>query len=677
MLPQLLPVMDFCQTKAVASAFGLQSPRGKISEVPEASGDDQPLSTTAGPEPPARPAASRLPLVRRSSAEFVLLAEELREKLDSSHAQLLNQVHMLTSKLKMLDDLEASRMLPVLHRPPGPVQQTRSAFTSCEEECNEDEQPAQEDEGSNAMQQPRTQPDVSASSSPLAHGVAKGDTADGSEENGVDMEGEEFRVRRTSVRKETLDEKVERLDSEKRLRLRSNSMGAMAEKIESHSFCSCLRRRRLQQLRKELEGDMVGAGLFKEGTKESRFDVTVACAIILNVLVIMLRLQWEGHKAGVLLGLESLSSFPWQGAGLFFNISEHVFNTLFFFELVARIYCMGWSRFAKETSNIFDLLLVVVSTVELYILQPLQIGVGANITFLRIVRFFKLFRVLRLVRVMKLFRDLRILVQTVAASMVAVGWSMALMSMIIIASALFLCQLLQEVMLDEAFGDDLRRWVFYNYGSSTRATYTLFEATFSGCWPNYSRKMVDEINPLYSVFWILYIAGAVFAITRIISATFVKETLNVAGQQSDLMVYERMRNKDRYVKQLKQFFIEADQSGDGKVDRDEFDEIMSNPKVLAWLQALELEVHETYALFNLIDDGDGEISCDEFLQGVVRLKGQARCVDVVAILRDVSRIHSRLEQLNSFIYDQFGVEVPPPVHKTVEQNTEDDFSDAG
>eukprot|EP00931_Biecheleriopsis_adriatica_P021773 TRINITY_DN14146_c0_g1_i2.p1 TRINITY_DN14146_c0_g1~~TRINITY_DN14146_c0_g1_i2.p1 ORF type:complete len:572 (-),score=98.23 TRINITY_DN14146_c0_g1_i2:76-1791(-) len=424
----------------------------------------------------------------------------------------------------------------------------------------------------------------------------------------------------------------------------SSKIHEVLDSVESAPCCHVLRKKRQQKLQKAQDAKMVGAGLFRDHFKESNFDAFIGFVILLNIVVMFLQLQWEGQMAGIQLNLAPSADY-WHGAGGWFDVLAHLFNAIFLIEFIIRVSKLRL-RYFMEVSHVFDFLLVAVSSVELYILQPLQVGLGANVTMLRFLRFFKLFRVLRVVRVMKLFRELRVLVQTIASSLVGVAWSMVLMGMMIVASSLILCQLLLEFVMDDTKNVNIRKWVWLNYGSSTRATYTMFEATFSGCWPDKAKTLVDDISPMYSLFWIFYIAGGVFAVTRIIGAAFVKEALNVASQQSDLMVYERMRNKEVYLKKLREFFVEADQSGDGMVDREEFDEIMSNPRVLAFLQALELEVHETHSLFNLLEDGAGQISCDDFLQGVVRLKGQARCVDVVAVLRDVSRISQKLDKLH-------------------------------
>ena len=51
----------------------------------------------------------------------------------------------------------------------------------------------------------------------------------------------------------------------------------------------------------------------------------------------------------------------------------------------------------------------------------------------------------------------------------------------------------------------------------------------------------------YCLFFLLYITVIVFAVLRVITAIFVKETLEVASNDAELMVQERMRKKQSYV----------------------------------------------------------------------------------------------------------------------------------
>merc|ERR1719399_2309969 len=106
-----------------------------------------------------------------------------------------------------------------------------------------------------------------------------------------------------------------------------------------------------------------------------------------------------------------------------------------------------------------------------------------------------------------------------------------------------------------------------------------------------------------------------------------------------------MKEKEKLVTKLRHFFAEVDTSGDGMIDRDEFAEILEDPRMQAWLHVLELEVYEVTALFNLLDDGNGSISCDEFIGGAMRLKGNARAIDSISIMHEQNKINWNIDSL--------------------------------
>merc|ERR1719253_726914 len=110
-----------------------------------------------------------------------------------------------------------------------------------------------------------------------------------------------------------------------------------------------------------------------------------------------------------------------------------------------------------------------------------------------------------------------------------------------------------------------------------------------------------------------------------------------------MMVTDTIKHKAMYTDKLHQFFIEADTSGDGYMSFEEFQDLLTHPKALTYMQTLELDVHEAESLFHLLDDGDGKVSFDEFLHGIVRLKGQARSLDVITILHNNTRMLQCLE----------------------------------
>merc|ERR1719517_122247 len=65
------------------------------------------------------------------------------------------------------------------------------------------------------------------------------------------------------------------------------------------------------------------------------------------------------------------------------------------------------------------------------------------------------------------------------------------------------------------------------------------------------------------------------------------------------------------------------------------------------LQVLELEMYEVSALYNLLEDGEGEVSFEEFLSGAMRLKGNARSIDAITIAHEQNKIKAKIDDLST------------------------------
>lgn len=385
-------------------------------------------------------------------------------------------------------------------------------------------------------------------------------------------------------------------------------------------------------------------------TKSSKFEFFIGCLIICNIGTMFVELQWKGYLAELAIGLRSEDD-DWKYAKDIFNVLDHFYNIVFIIELGLHVFVKRCTVF-RSWAHIFDFVIVLATTIDSYVLAPLNLTENQNIGMMRIVRIFRVVRVLRVVRVATQFAELRIIVRTLVSSATALFWSMLLICLLMLGAGIFVASMTHAFLVDETKDDQLRASIFEMYGSASRASWTMFEVTLSGCWPSYARPLVQDVDPLFYIFWAIYIAGVSFALLRVISALFLKETMRVANDDREMVMMEKLKQKEKFAVKLREFFEEADTSGDGFVSSGEFEAVLSNPSVKAWLHMLELEVYEVTALFNLLDDGDDKVSFEEFLQGAMRLKGNARAIDSVAIqhqqhktMKIVEDIHVEVAEL--------------------------------
>jgi hypothetical protein len=303
-------------------------------------------------------------------------------------------------------------------------------------------------------------------------------------------------------------------------------------------------------------------------------------------------------------------------------------------------------------ANLFDFIIVATTLLDVYIMQMMMgRGGGANLSFARMARLLKLVKFMRAFRVAVLFSELRVLIKTLVSSMMALVWSAVLLTLIMVAAGILMAQLATGYIEDEEAPLEFRHWVYRHYGTGLRSTYTMFEATLSGGWPNYARTLIEEVSPWFCVFWICYVLIVVFAVIRVITALFLQKTMEAARGDEEMMLMQKLREKETYVSKIKKFLDDADENGDGTMDRDELNHLLEHPDIQKSLHGLGLEQHEVVGVFGVLDDGDGVVSHDEFIAGCMRLTGGARAIDSVLIMHEQNKMASKITHLSHQIQE--------------------------
>eukprot|EP00928_Gymnodinium_smaydae_P056390 TRINITY_DN39782_c0_g1_i1.p2 TRINITY_DN39782_c0_g1~~TRINITY_DN39782_c0_g1_i1.p2 ORF type:complete len:203 (+),score=45.23 TRINITY_DN39782_c0_g1_i1:1362-1970(+) len=149
-----------------------------------------------------------------------------------------------------------------------------------------------------------------------------------------------------------------------------------------------------------------------------------------------------------------------------------------------------------------------------------------------------------------------------------------------------------------------------------------------------------EVDAVLPALFFFYLAFSILAVLNIITGVFVDNAVETANTQRDFLVEKEMEMKEKYVKEMRELFSKMDADGSGTVSIDEVQELFEDERASSYFRALGLDTSDSTRLFGLMDeDGSGEVSVDEFLEGCLRLKGQARSIDVHALLLECKRIY--------------------------------------
>jgi hypothetical protein len=374
------------------------------------------------------------------------------------------------------------------------------------------------------------------------------------------------------------------------------------------------------------------------------FDLFMGVIILANAFVMSIQLEYEGTITASGLGVPADTN-NWPSAKTAFLVLQHLFTMIFVCEIIARAFLWGL-RYYKSMVNFLDLTIVIISLLDLYVLPCAGISLP-NVTFLRLLRLVKLARVLRMVRVFSVFRHLRVLIHSIVSSIGALMWSMLFLSLVHLITSILITQSLQSWLNDPANDLDTRMFVYDRFGTFFRSCITLFEMTLApGTWAKIGRVLIYDVNALYAVFFAIYVPVVTFGITRVMTALFLRETFAAANSDKDMVLEEQIRAKKVQKENLQALFDKIDLDGTGRIKLHELQKALSDRRSASWMQILDVDVYEVVQLFHLLDkDGDGMVTFEEFSKGIMRLRGGAKSIDLIAVLRQNAEMSNAIQAL--------------------------------
>jgi len=370
-------------------------------------------------------------------------------------------------------------------------------------------------------------------------------------------------------------------------------------------------------------------------------DYVAGVMVLLNSLVLIAELEVEGRSIAFEIDLpagEDLRAYLPALRGI-----DAVFVLLFLVELVFRL-LFERLKFCLDLANVFDGVLVLLGVVDMIISRPFTGGTvrDEDIALLKLTRALKSLRAVRILRSFRFVRGLRVLVKACRCFLPSLFWSMVLLAVFMAMGALTLGNTLQVYILDERLEHEDRQWLWDHYGTSQRSSWTLYEVTFAGNWPTNARPVMEKADNIFALFFLVYITIIVFALIRVISAIFLKDTLDVVQNDAEHMAVTRLKKRNEDIAKLEGVFRAIDKSGTGLINEEQLAEILDQTAVKDYLQSMDLDVHEGRALFHILDNGDGEVTLDEFIDGIMRCKGPARAIDQVAMSADMKNLDKKV-----------------------------------
>jgi len=381
--------------------------------------------------------------------------------------------------------------------------------------------------------------------------------------------------------------------------------------------------------------------------------------------------QWfEGVCAGLIVGnaalvgieTEYLSSSGEVPTAC--NTLQICLNVWYVIELLCRFAADGKRFFTSSDElrwNMFDIALVATSIIDLFVAAFTTAGLAMG-------RMFRGVRMVRILRTIRLSRQLhqhvrvfRKMVFSLISSTQTLFWSMLLLFFLLYSFAVCFTQGAVYEMLDwnDSFSDDAYEDLLKYFGSLGKTLYSLYQAISFGI--NWG-VLVDPLLAADSYFTValffIFVGVSIFGALNVVTSIFVDSAMQSTQHYQDLLVHEKIHNVKVYTEHIKKIFRQIDLDNSGDITFSELKNFLANTSLglKSYFDALEVNASDAWVLFKLLDrDGSGRVDIDEFCDGCIRLKGEARSFDINCMLYENRVMHMHWTEFMQFVEEKFAI----------------------
>lgn len=181
--------------------------------------------------------------------------------------------------------------------------------------------------------------------------------------------------------------------------------------------------------------------------------------------------------------------------------------------------------------------------------------------------------------------------------------------------------------------EDARHNIFLLFGTFLRSMLTMMSFVF-GDWYDTTVYLVDEVSEWWVFPCVFHQFLVGFAVISVLQGVFINETFEAADKDNEVMVRRAKEQNKHHKKKMDMLFKKADKNGDGNLSLEELKAILYEDDILSWLGSMGLDVDDVDKIWQLIDNGDNRLCAEELTDGVAKLMGQAKSMDLFKLMRD-------------------------------------------
>jgi len=333
------------------------------------------------------------------------------------------------------------------------------------------------------------------------------------------------------------------------------------------------------------------------------------------------------------------------------RVAEAVFVLWYSVETLLRIVGLRRAFFFGPLRrwNAFDLILLLMAYVELFLWSLQSADAKKDYSFLRLMRFIRLFRLFRAFRVLT---ELRIMMLCMAKSMGTFVWSGILLVFMLYVAALLSIQIATSYRAGDDFrkhqaelndlvpgsGDIYARQVEEWFSNLAFTMVLLYQCAANGKDWGEVYTVYDQIGTFQALFFLFFILIFQFSFFNIITSIFVNKALRLGAP-------EQRKTEESLVKEkLLEVLAKRDFPIEDSINSEQLDIVLRDRGLRAMLRKFGLDVREVQLLFEMLTrighlDRPGhadELSVDQFVDQVMKVKGVATNQDLLSCRLDLT-----------------------------------------
>lgn len=338
-----------------------------------------------------------------------------------------------------------------------------------------------------------------------------------------------------------------------------------------------------------------------------------------------------------------------------FDYFEWSCTAIFIVELALRVFCIGPRRMchgAEKFMTVVDVGLVLMSLLDALIKVILtSSGMASSAALVRLVKVLRIGRLLRPLRTVAMLGELRVITAMIASSVRPLFWLICIMFFLTYMFSLLLTQGAALYLNTSDSGNlEAHAEVKNAYGSVLRTMYSLFLAATGGEDWGERAALIAHAGYFYAVMIPVYIFINQFSVLNIVTGIFVDGAIELGKKDRSLMIEKQRISRDENREHLVALLEQVDKDGNGVISKKEFFASLDNGAVHDFMDALRIDPNNAAEVFLLMDsDGNGVVQLMEFIQGMEKIQGEARSLDIHMLL-----LHTR--KIIDMLYRMQGIE---------------------